>query len=178
MILDHSTLSRSEVKLLVSASQEAYQDQASLNGWEVITPSLTNSSYGLSPDLITGNTFKRDAPDGGDANATVFKSGDNLILAFRGTEFQIGGDPNYWLQMPEFYELFTPLFQALDNYIEANPTSKILVTGHSLGAAMTELFMENHPGTLYSAVSVASPLASKNPTDTRILNIGFENDKV
>jgi Ca2+-binding RTX toxin-like protein len=176
MILNHPTFSESEVKLLVSAAREAYNNQASLSGWNVITPDLTN--YGLSPNLILGNAFTRQAPDGGDANATLFKSGNTLLLAFRGTEFQVGGDPNYWLQMPAFYQLFTPLFQALDNYTQANPSSKILVTGHSLGAAMTELFMENHPGNLYSAVSVASPLASNESTDSRILNIGHENDLV
>ena len=103
MILDHPFLSQSEIKLLVTASQDSYENEASLEGWNAITPDLTNSNYGLSSEFITGDTFKRDAPDGGDANATVYKSEDTLILAFRGTEFEIGGDPNYWLQIPEFY---------------------------------------------------------------------------
>jgi alpha-beta hydrolase superfamily lysophospholipase len=60
----------------------------------------------------------------------------------------------------QHYDLFEPLFTALDNYIQANPVSKILVTGHSLGAAMAEFYMEKHPGALYSAVTVASPTGS------------------
>jgi Ca2+-binding RTX toxin-like protein len=178
VILNHPTLSSQEILLLAEAANVAYDDQASLSGWNVITPALV--SYGLPANLIFGNSYKK-VPSGqsgkGDANATLFKSQDTLILAFRGTELPVG-DNNYWTKMPEFYKLFTPLFQALQQYINTNKPSKILVTGHSLGAAMAELFMKNHPGTLYSAVPIASPLASNDPTDTRILNIGFENDVV
>ncbi len=169
MILNHPTLSESEVKLLVTAADNVYQDQVSLNGWEVITPDLTSPNYGLDPELITGNIFKVEGdllnlPFGvnlpfGDANAAVLKSGDNLLLAFRGTEIP-EGDESYWLRLEEHYDLFEPLFTALDNYIQANPTSRILVTGHSLGAAMTEFYMAEHPGSLYSAITVASPTAS------------------
>jgi hypothetical protein len=58
MILNHPTLSESEVKKLVVAADEAYQDQASLSGWSTITPDLTNPNYGLAPELITGNAFR------------------------------------------------------------------------------------------------------------------------
>ncbi len=175
MLLKHSTLSEAEVKLLISASKEAYNDQTSFNGWEAITPQLIN--YGLNSEFVFADTFTRNAPDHGDANATVFKSGNTLILAFRGTETN-KGDQEYWTKMPDFYDLFEPLFQALDNYTQANQTSKILVTGHSLGGAMTEFFMAKHPEPIYSAVSVASPVASNSTTDSRILNIGYENDSV
>jgi Ca2+-binding RTX toxin-like protein len=178
MILDNSKLTQSEVKLLILASSDAYQDQSSLAGWQAITPNLTQESYGLNSEFVTGDTFTRIAPDGGDANATVYQSGNTLILAFRGTEFEIDGDPNYWLQMPEFYDLFQPLFQALSNYTNANGISKVLVTGHSLGGAMTELFMAENTEQIYSAVSIASPLATNNASDDRILNIGYENDIV
>lgn len=51
MILDHPFLSQSEIKLLVAASQDSYENEASLEGWNAITPNLTNSSYGLSSEL-------------------------------------------------------------------------------------------------------------------------------
>ena len=182
MILNHPNLSSTEVKLLISAADKVYQDQTSLDGWNVITPDLTNQNYGLDPQLITGNTFKAEGlsvANGnlGDANAAVYKSGNSILLAFRGTEIP-QGDAVYWFALEQHYDLFEPLFQALDNYIQVNPTSKILVTGHSLGAAMAEFYMAEHPGSLYSAVTVASPVASYDSTDTRILNIGYENDLV
>ena len=137
MLFTHPTLSESDIKLLASASQQAYSNQANLNGWTAITPELI--SYGLNSEFIVEDTFTRNAPDGGDANATVFKSGDNLIISFRGTREE--GDSNYWTRFPDFYNLFEPLFQAFDQYTKANSVSRILVTGHSLGAAMTELFI-------------------------------------
>ncbi|MBE9169899.1 hypothetical protein IQ238_21015, partial [Pleurocapsales cyanobacterium LEGE 06147] len=182
MILNHPTLTKEEVQLLILAADKVYQNQTSLDGWEVITPDLTNPNYGLDPELITGNTFKAKGfsfanKTYGDANAAVFKSGDTLILAFRGTEIP-QGDFTYWLALEQHYDLFEPLFQALDRYIQANPPSKIMVTGHSLGAAMAEFYMAEHPGSLYSAVPVASPTASYDRTDTRILNVGYKNDIV
>lgn len=175
MIFEHPQLSEKQVKSLILASDNVYEDQTSLEGWEVITPDLTNLNYGLDPELITGNTFRREGVSVnddlvlGDANAAVYKSGDTLLLSFRGTEVaQI--DPVYWFALRQHYDLFEPLFQALDNYIQANPASKILVTGHSLGAAMAEYYMGEHPESLYSAVTVASPVASNDPTDTRVLN--------
>jgi hypothetical protein len=97
MILNHPTLSESEVKLLVLAADEAYQNQASIAGWNTITPDLTNPNYGLNPQLITGNTFNApgitfNGETYGNANAAVFKSENNLLLAFRGTEIP-QGDP-------------------------------------------------------------------------------------
>ena len=80
MLFTHPTLSESDIKLLASASQQAYSNQANLNGWTAITPELI--SYGLNSEFIVEDTFTRNAPDGGDANATVFKSGDNLIISF------------------------------------------------------------------------------------------------
>ena len=67
-------------------------------------------------DFFNKNPFRLLAPDGGNADATVFQSGDSIILAFRGTEFD-EGDQNYWFQISAFYDLFEPLFQALEQYI-------------------------------------------------------------
>ncbi len=58
MIFENSVLQESEIKLLVKASENVYQNQTTLNGWEVITQNLTDPSYGLSSDFITGNTFR------------------------------------------------------------------------------------------------------------------------
>ena len=38
MVLNHPTLSKSKVKLLVEAAERVYQNQMSLDGWQVITP--------------------------------------------------------------------------------------------------------------------------------------------
>ncbi len=77
-----------------------------------------------------------------------------------------------------FESLFNSLFDSPNSYIANNSISKIWVTGHSLGGAVVEHFMENNIGDQYSAVTFASPQATLDGDDTRILNIGYENDIV
>ncbi len=178
-IFHHPTLSSEEILLLAEVADEAYNDTASIAGWDVITPNLTD--FGLTENLIRGNSYRREAPDidSGDANATIFKSqiSDTLVLAFRGTE-TAQGDRAYWIGRRGFYDLFNPLFNAFNSYIQENKPSKILVTGHSLGGAMVEYFMVDNPGNQYAAVAFASPDATEDSLETRILNIGHENDPV
>ena len=174
-IFYHPTLSSEEIKTLARFASAVYEDNVEVDGWEIITPELT-------PNSLEGNTYFED-PLGltsfGDASAVVAKKQNTLILSFRGTDgledaiadIALGG-------FPAHYSLFAELFEALDNYIENEPIDKILVTGHSLGGAMVEMFMAENPGQEYSAVSFASPLASNDDEDERILNIGNENDPV
>ena len=201
-------LSSEQVELLVQASTEAYEDNPSLAGYTAITPQLP----GLPSDLIVGGTYSKPGnveieltdtfgrvfktvPVYGDADATVFKSNtepETLLLAFRGTEFESfaegidAGDPFYWTRLPQFYELFSELLDALDAYVEENGISNVLVTGHSLGAAMVEIYMEEklaegNSDINYQAVAVASPTASRVVNDeynSQVLNIGHQNDQV
>ena len=207
-------LSSEDIQLLTEASVQAYQDTSSLPGYTAITPELPNlssdliegNSYKKPGNITIEITDKlgriiRTALIYGDANATVYRSNneseesseesETLILAFRGTEiegfedFDLG-DPFYWTRLPEFYELHTELFESLDSYISQNNVSKVLVTGHSLGGAMTEYFMEeklaeNDLSVDYQAVAIASPTASRVVEDKyneSVLNIGYQNDPV
>ena len=200
-ILEHPNLTPEEVKLLTKVAGAAYDDTPNVENWTAITPNLP----GLSKDLIKGDSYtKAGTPiesvdeygnviaelPSGDANATIFANSEQepteLILAFRGTELP-KGDNRYWTNFPVFYDLFTELFDALDSYVSENETiSRVLVTGHSLGAAMVEYFMEEKlaAGSLdvdYQAVAVASPTASRISTEAyndRVLNIGYQNDVV
>ena len=204
-------LSPEDIQLLAEASVVSYQDTSSLPGYRAITPELPGLSD--NDNLIQGNSYNKTGdieveitdtfgrvvqtvPVYGDANATVYQSNiqppgepKTLVLAFRGTELEgdpFIGDPFYWTKLPEFYELFTELFNSLDSYIQQNDVSKVLVTGHSLGAAMTEIYMENkisegNSGVDYQAVAIASPTASRIVNDeynSRVLNIGYQNDIV
>ncbi len=140
MILNHPTLSESEVKLLVTAADSVYQNQMSLDGWNVITPELTNPDYGLDPQLVTGNTYIVetgslnlpfvDLPYG-DANAALLKSGDNLLLAFRDAQIPEGGE-DYWLRLREHYDLFLnkldiSCFNCLIKFSCVNRTTTVII---------------------------------------------------
>ena len=178
-ILDHPNLSSNEIRLLSQFANAVYNDTVDVPGWEIITPQLMN--YGLSPDLIQGNSFANadilNIFDGeGDANAVVAKQGNTLILAFRGTDsFR---DKLDWVKTFDHFQLFYPLFEALRQYSLANPITKLWVTGHSLGGAMVEHYLDTYKGDFINGVAFASPRASLNDSDTRLLNIGHENDTV
>ena len=168
-ILYHPTLSGEEIQLLADAAFAVYDDIASLPGWGNITPNLD-----LDNERITGNSYKKLQ-----AGAAVFQKADTLILAFRGSDTI--ADSAYWASRflrQGHYTLFNELFAALGSYINENKLSKLLVTGHSLGGAMVEYFMTDNPGNQYAAVAFASPEASFDVSDTRLLNIGHDNDIV
>ena len=196
-------LTSEEVKLLADSSAAIYQREGSEflvnnilveQGWKNITLKLAPESIenGLftkkeTVTLLLG-LIEREIP--GEATAGVFQKDDTLILAFRGTDSV--SDTRFWFTRENrqtHYELFDELITNLNTYVgnNENGISKVLVTGHSLGGVMTEIFLENYAdteGVTYSGVSIASPSAGEffefppaNP-DRRILNIGFRNDLV
>ena len=79
-------------------------------------------------------------------------------------------DAGHWTETDSHYALFddpdpnvTDDFEAqLAAYLEANPEiTTVYVTGHSLGAAMANTFMEAHPdgtyGVNYESITFATP---------------------
>ena len=178
-ILNHPTLSNDQIKTLSVFAAEVYQDTVEVEGWDTITPILVD--YGLSEDFISGNSFANADTSNvfngeGDANAVLAKQGDTYILSFRGTD--TFSDSLDWVGTFDHFELFYPLFDALNNYSQENPISNLLVTGHSLGAAMVEHYLDTYDDDFISGVSFASPRASLDDSDSRLLNIGHENDVV
>lgn len=184
-------------------------NQPILSGWEVITPELEAS--GLDPELIEDNSyqlsnstvdilinldlFDQDVEDGiGDASVVLARNNDTneLLISFRGTDslFDYGDFSN----TNRHFLLFRPFFIALGEYLRNNPTSRILVSGHSLGGAMTERFIDavesgedfdlniiNELGIDVEGVAIASPLASfrgESGVNISNLNIGHQNDLV
>ena len=184
-------LTSEEVKLLADSSAAIYQREGSEflvnnilveQGWENITDDLAEKVnedglfVGSSGGLIDGEGV-----------AGVFKKDNTVILAFRGTDSL--EDVDFWFARQAHYDLFDELITNLDTYVEneENGIFRVLATGHSLGGAMTEIFLENHnntENTTYSAVTIASPTAGEllefppGSPDRRILNIGYQNDSV
>lgn len=146
-------------------------------------------------------TFQQGVYTHDNAAALIGRSGNSLFLAFRGTDDFSGNmflelvkgyggdstqDVNDWFQMDRHYELFDELFVALDNFIAQNGISHVYVTGHSLGAAMAQRFMqENANDARFEAVTFANPgyvvadLSGEMPpsgADGRIINIHVAGD--
>lgn len=101
-----------------------------------------------------------------------------LVLAFRGSD-----DRTDWINdlraINTDYATFAPLIAAVDAYASAHFMT-VVATGHSLGGAMVQVFMDQHPsggGVAYEGVSFASPGAQIYPgEDARVTNYAVIDD--
>ncbi|MFM7406331.1 MAG: bluetail domain-containing putative surface protein, partial [Cuspidothrix sp.] len=198
-ILSHPSFSGDEIRILSKFANAVYNDTvdtqkvSGLSDWEIITPKLIE--YGLDKNKIKGNSYSETYSRSivipvfpypyillveGNANAVVAKRGDTLILSFRGTDDNGDkvDDVKAVYGIKNHFSEFNPLFTALDKYLQQNSLSwkNLWVTGHSLGGAMVELYLEKYKQNSINGVAFASPLASLNDKDKRLLNIGHEND--
>ncbi|MDA9473443.1 hypothetical protein XI03_02715 [Bradyrhizobium sp. CCBAU 65884] len=158
-----------------------------------LAPSPTGDHHtGLSVDGIYTN---------GNAAALVGRSTDALFIAFRGTNDFTGlldaaaaelglGTPDvddmfssspFDEGMDNYYALLQPLLTALDSYIAKSGISHIFVTGHSLGAAMVQRYMQGHPNdTRFEAITFASMGYEFHSdfSDPRITNMRITGDVI
>lgn len=101
-----------------------------------------------------------------------------LVLAFRGSDDRVD-----WLNdlrgINADYATFAPLISAVDAYAKAHFMT-VVATGHSLGGAMVQVFMDQHPAggaVTYEGVSFASPGALIYPgDDARVTNYAVVDD--
>jgi len=186
--LYHPNLSSQEVLDAMYLAAAAYSENlveltvptvfGNIEQWKPITDRLL--TFGLDSTLLKSNLYYQASTGGttvgafspGTAEAIVFENTVNgeIALAFRGTAGEgsilISGDQGDWgpFGQRDHYNSFSDLFSALDAYIIDAGVSEVLVTGHSLGGAMVEFYMEDSdngklPGVSYNAVAVASPQA-------------------
>ncbi|MFC7688831.1 hypothetical protein ACFQY5_03500 [Paeniroseomonas aquatica] len=85
---------------------------------------------------------------------------DSLIVAFRGSDDAT--DSLHDLQnINADYPLFASLIQAVDAAAASGRYDQVVVTGHSLGGAMAQLYMAEHPdqpgGLAHDATTFGSP---------------------
>ena len=112
---------------------------------------------------------------------------NSIAIAFRGSSEPIDFVQNAWHGLitgfsPE-YDDFLHLTESLDKYISSNHITKVLVTGHSLGGVMAELFMSRHPystETEFAGITFGSPGDSilTRVDDPRLINFGHSEDPV
>jgi dienelactone hydrolase len=153
-----------------SLNADGALESVKAQGWtalDLVTVTWTSSVSGQTvTNKMANGYFTND-----NAAAFVARSGDSLVLSFRGTNDNGNSnadDPNNsvapdmidWFLMPNHYALLNPLITAVDQYVAnpANGINKVYVTGHSLGGAMAIQYMGTHPtDTKYSAITFAAP---------------------
>ena len=160
---------------------------------------LDGADLGGLKGLRTSVDFPRAGLEGGvytnlNAAATVGRTDTALFLAFRGTNDNNGKkgfipispetpDGDHWVGKPTHWKLFDPLMDAVRPYVNAaaNGIQKVYVTGHSLGGAMVEAFMDEFKGAKFEAITFASPgfgAGIAGTDDRRITNLWIKDDPI
>jgi Ca2+-binding RTX toxin-like protein len=171
-----------------------------LSGWL----GLSAADLGLTAPGSSNGSFQTGMRNGyftnGNAAAFVARSSDAIVISFRGTNdvvgddrgnYLLGGgtfDTDHWIDtgfgdegMSDHYALFEELVAGLDAYVAATGIARVYVTGHSLGGAMVNAFMDEHSNTTtvqYEAATFASPGYLLVDFDTRITNFLSDSDTI
>jgi Ca2+-binding RTX toxin-like protein len=187
-----------------SASADALVTELLEGAGAVLSPLGAGDLPGLAPVTTGDPHYPLKGLSNGiyvnqNAAALLARSGDALFLAFRGTNdigngtgnWLAGGgtpDTDHWFDLGPFdegmedhYALLADLVAAIPGFVAANGIAKVYVTGHSLGAAMAQAFMDEHPQTIYEAVTFASPgYGFSNPfnDDPRVTNLWLDGDVI
>jgi pimeloyl-ACP methyl ester carboxylesterase len=142
----------------------------------------------LAPAPVAGATY--------DAGTGLFLSGNaaalaatglldgrqTLVLAFRGSDDR-EDSLNDLRNINADYADLQPLVAAADAYAASGAVEQVVVAGHSLGGALTQVFMAEHPdvpgGVTYRGQTFGSPGALLPPAaDARIENVVVADDPV
>lgn len=133
------------------------QNPVAPEGWRIIS----SAELGLPDSFTDGMRFVN-------RNAAAFVKeaeigGKKVIsIVFRGTQRTSLSD---WrssvVDMHRHYRLMRPLCEALDHYIKENGIERVLVTGHSLGGSIAQMFLHERTGSPpeYVGVTFGSPPA-------------------
>jgi pimeloyl-ACP methyl ester carboxylesterase len=104
----------------------------------------------------------------------------SLVVAFRGTDDGLDSQ-SVLNDIDRDFPLFTHLVQAVDTAAASGNYQQVVVTGHSLGGAFAQLYMQAHPdqpgGLTYDAATFGSPGAILPPGgDARPTNYVIADD--
>lgn len=155
----------------------AYEDSWTadqLGGWHAVS----GSELGISDSLLSNGLYEY---QNGAALVTSanFNGSDVLCIAFRGSD-----DDADWVtnitDIDEHFELFYSLSEAAQAALDAGTYDAILVTGHSLGGAMTEVYLHTYSDPNIYGISWGSPgiHMDEAEADSRLVNYVFADDGV
>lgn len=110
--------------------------------------------------------------------AAVLDGKRTLAIAFRGSDQREDWIQNFRL-IDEHAANFTGLLSAVDALIAQGGVDQVLLTGHSLGAAVTQVSMDSLPhAPQLIGVTFGSPGSSTGGPDERLVNLRVANDPI
>ena len=170
------TLNQTDVLLNVTMAWPDWRSTSpTLTGWHLIS----GSELGLSDAQLRDGVF-RNANAEAIVAAATFNGHRTLTVGFRGTN-----DTEDWRQdfqnVNEHFTLFAPLVTALKAVVAKGEFDLVLAAGHSLGGAMTQLFMADYAGIAPAyAITTGAPgyLQPQATPDARIINYQVPDDPI
>jgi Ca2+-binding RTX toxin-like protein len=170
------------VQLAINAYPEVNADVADHN-WHPLSAielGIAPSGYGGVNDY----TFIEGKYDSANAQAIVatgiFNSQRTVTLDFAGTDTSEVWDVLHWAAFEAHYRQFSPLIAALKEYVadSANGIQQLLISGHSLGAAITQLAIADDWAVPTFGYTMATPGATKVPLGAPMINFLHSTDVI
>lgn len=155
------------------AYEDSWTSEEAL-GWHLVS----GSELGISDSLLSSGHYAN-ANGAALVASANFNGSDVLVISFRGSD-----DNADWVtnlsDIDEHFELFSSLTTAAQTALDAGTYDAILVTGHSLGGAMTEVYLHTYSDPNVYGISWGSPgIHMDDPvSDSRLINYVFTDDGV
>ena len=179
-------------RLIVAMAQlaeDAYDQSskdAKADGWHAFTAAelgMAGKGSGSVRYTFADGVYQGDTRHSSEGQALVLSRevGGKTILSvsFRGT---VDLEEQFLDYFPfdKHYESFKPLVAAVKKFVAdaSNGIDKVVVTGHSLGGAMAQLFMNETLAVPLSGYTFGSPGADKARKDARLINFEHTNDAI
>lgn len=147
---------------------------------------MASGNPGVYNSAAENNATTPYSNDPGVASAQVYAGEvdgkSTLVLAFRGTDAFPTDILDYFPNFEHQYDRFAPLITELKDYVAENGIEQVYVTGHSMGGAITQMYMDKHQdgnGVTYKAATFGSPGAGvAENSDNRIIQFAQTLDPV
>jgi len=160
---------------LARLSAAAYSDTAS--GLPAGFTPVGTAELGFSP--TAGESFENGVYHNGNAAALVaagpLAGSSTLVLAFRGSDDR-EDSINSLRDINADYPDFAHLIAAVNTYAETGGFEQLVVTGHSLGGAMTQLYMADNPAAAAASTFGSPGALITEGEDPRIRNVAILDD--
>lgn len=177
------------IEAMAQLAEDAYDQSAKdavAEGWHAITAGelgLAKKGSGSVRYTFKDGLYQGDTAQSSEGQALVLSQtvGDETILtlAFRGTVDLAEQFPDYF-PFDRHYESFKPLIKAVKKFVAdaSNGIDKVVVTGHSLGGAMAQLFLNEKLDVPVAGYTFGSPGADDARKNAKVINFAHAEDAI